>query len=202
MHQTLYVMEFLYFCAMKILQIILLIISLAGNFVLMILYLHSRWSYHKLMNKSLKEESRKDELVDKFLFEDLPVESNRDKMMLDALQKLMEEEKVYLNPSLGIEELAKMVGTNKTYLSHVINRSFQQNFPSFVNRYRVREAIRLLSDNSNFNRSIEEIGELCGYTTRQAFHSAFKKEMGITPRHFRNINRSISMPEEPTVPLA
>lgn len=180
---------------MKIFQIILLIISLAGNIVLLILYLHSRWSYHKLMNRSLKEESKKDELVDKFSFEELSVENSRDKLILDSLQKLMEEEKVYLNPLLGIEELARMVGTNKTYLSRVINNSFQQNFPAFVNRYRVRESIRLLSDSGNFSRSIEEIGEMCGYTTRQAFHSAFKKEMGITPRHFRNINRSNGLQE-------
>ena len=52
------------------------------------------------------------------------------------------------------------------------------------------EALRLLGDDQHFNDKIEVIGEMCGYSNRQVFHAAFKKEMGITPTHFRNINKN------------
>lgn len=174
---------------MKIYCYIFLALSIAVNILLIILYSHSRWSYHKLMKKSLKEEKKKDELVDRFKYDDLAPENAQDKRMLESLRKCMEEDKAYLNPNLGILDVAKMTGISKAKLSHLINTNFQQNFPAYINRYRVREAILQLSDSRNFGKTIEEIGEMCGYTSRQAFHTAFKKEMGITPRHFRNISR-------------
>lgn len=178
-----------YFCTMNIYWYILIALSLSGNILLLVLYFHSRWSYHKLMNKNLKEEEKKNTLVDKFSYENLPMEDVNDKRLFQLLQKCMEEDKAYLNPNLGLQDVAKMVGTSKSKLSHLINTAFQQNFPAYVNHYRIRESIVQLSDSRNFDKNIEEIGELCGYTSRQAFHTAFKKEMGITPRHFRNITR-------------
>ena len=73
------------------------------------------------MNKSLKEEKKKDELVDNVSFDTLKYENEQDKAILEALRQCMERDKVYLNPSLSIQDLANLIGTNKTKLSHVIN---------------------------------------------------------------------------------
>ena len=82
-------------------------------------------------------------------------------------------------------QLGTLVGTNKSRLSHVINTGLGQNYASLVNRYRVKESIQLLSDEQYFLEKLEAIGEMCGYSNRQAFHAAFKKEMGITPNAWR-----------------
>ena len=177
------------FAAMNTIFYALLALSLAANIFLLILYFHSRWSYNKIMSKNLNNERKKEESVDKISFDPLLAKEDHDKLLLQLLLKCMEEEKNYLNPSLGIQDLADLLGTSKTKLSHLINSTFQQNFPSFVNHYRVHESIPLLSDLNNFDLNIVDIGEKCGFTSRQAFHSAFKKEMGITPTHFRIINR-------------
>lgn len=42
--------------------------------------------------------------------------------------------------------MADLLGTNRTYLSQVINEQTQQNFTQYINNYRINEAIRLLSD--------------------------------------------------------
>ena len=166
-----------------------LVISIVLNVVLLILYLHSRRSYHFLMKKNLKKEKSKDELVEKVSFETASSDDAKEQQLLQSLQNAMENERLFLNPELNIMTLAKTVGTNKTTLSHIINKYLNQNFASLLNRYRIREAITLLSDAKYRDYKIEVIGEMCGYSNRQTFHAAFKKEMGITPTHFRNISK-------------
>ena len=42
-----------------------------------------------------------------------------------------------------------MLGTNRTYLSQIINEQTKQTFTQFVNGFRTKEAVRLLSDPDN-----------------------------------------------------
>ncbi len=159
-----------------------------SNVVMLILLLQSRLSYSILLKKSLKEEKKKNELVDKISFETAVSSDEHERSILRALQSSMENDKAYLNQTLTIQDLARMVGTNKTTLSHVINTCLGQNFSAMLNSYRIREAIRLLTDPQYMEYNMEAIGEMCGYSNRQVFHAAFKKEMGVTPKHFRKIS--------------
>jgi len=52
-------------------------------------------------------------------------------------------------------------------------------------KYRVEEAIRILSDDKKNKKTIEEISEMVGYNSKTAFNNAFKKLTGITPSEFR-----------------
>lgn len=174
---------------MKPICIILSILAIT-NIVTLVLFIHSRWSYRKLMLKNLQKDEQRDELVGKIVYDTTPIRDEQERKLLDSLQKCMETDKMYLNPNLNIIDLSKAVGTNKTTLSHVINTHLKQNFASLLNSYRVREAIDLLSDPKNFNEKMEVIGEMCGYNNRQVFHTAFKRVMGITPNHFRNIQKT------------
>lgn len=167
-----------------------LVLSIALNITLLIVFVHIRRVYHRMMKKSLNDEKKKNELVEKVSYEEVTTADEQERILLRYLQQAMERDKLYLDPSLDIQGLARKVGTNKATLSHVINNCLHQNFATFLNRYRIREAIQLLTDSQYANYKIEVIGEMCGYNNRQVFHAAFKKEMGITPTHFRNINRN------------
>lgn len=171
-------------------MLIALVISIALNVLLLVLTLHSRKSYHMIMRKNLRKEEVKDELVERVTYETTQQIDEQEQRILDALKRAMEDDKVYLDAELNIQKLAVLVGTNKTTLSLVINNYLHQNFATFLNRYRIREAVRLLSDSQMRNHKIEAIGEMCGYNSRQVFHAAFKREMGITPTHFRRISKS------------
>jgi len=61
------------------------------------------------------------------------------------LEKLFDEEQIYLNKGLTIWELARKLGTNRSYLSHIINTDYGQNFSAFVNSYRAPARRRLSS---------------------------------------------------------
>lgn len=174
---------------MKPVCVIILILAIT-NIVTLVLFIYSRWSYRKLMQRNLQKDEQRDELVGKVSYDTVSIRDEQERKLLDNLRKCMETDKMYLNPNLSIIDLSKAVGTNKTTLSHVINTYLQQNFASLLNSYRVREAIDMLSDPENFNKKMEVIGEMCGYNNRQVFHTAFKKVMNITPNHFRNIQKA------------
>lgn len=172
-------------------MLLALFISIALNITLMVLTLHSRTSYHLIMKKNLQKEDMRDELVEKISYETTLQTDEQERRFLNNLKSAMEDDKVYLDAELNIQKLAVIVGTNKTTLSHIINNCLHQNFSTILNKYRIREAVKLLSDERMRNHKIEAIGEMCGYNNRQVFHAAFKKEMGITPTHFRRISTDL-----------
>lgn len=169
---------------------VILLFSLVANIVLTIILFHTRKVYHLMMKKNLSEEKMKNRLVERVSYDISDPLDQQDRMVINALQLSLERDKLYLNPNLTLQDLARVVGTNKSKLSFVINNYLKQNFASLLNRYRIREAIQLLSDSRYYEYKIEAIGEMCGYSNRQVFHAAFKKAMGITPTHFRNVSKS------------
>ena len=56
---------------------------------------------------------------------------------------------------------------------------------TLVNKYRVEEAMSLLTDQRYDEHSVEEIGDMVGFAQRQSFHSYFQKYVGMTPRAYR-----------------
>lgn len=182
------------FAVMKPIYIILTVLAMS-NILFLILFIHSRWAYRKLMQKSLETEEKKNALVETASYNIEVVPDEQERRILRDLQKAMEQEKVFLDPTISVQDLAKRLGTNRTSLSHIINTHLNQNFASLLNSYRIKEAVNLLSDPQHFDDKMEAVGEMCGYNNRQVFHAAFKKEMGITPNHFRNINKRKATPK-------
>lgn len=95
----------------------------------------------------------------------------------------------YKDPSLTLDTLAKLLQTNRTYLSEAINSHYQQNFSKWLNTIRINQSKILLANPENDHYSIEGIATTVGFSSISAFNSNFKKITGITPSYFRN-NRS------------
>lgn len=142
-----------------------------------------------MMNKSMQKDSTKSNLVHGVSYENAATDDG-EKLLVEKLKSAMDNDKVYLDAGLTIERLAKIVGTSKSVLSHLINNGLNQNYATYISSYRIREALQLLSNEKYHKYKIEAIGEMCGFANRQVFHATFKKEMGITPTHFRNISKS------------
>lgn len=68
-------------------------------------------------------------------------ENENEQNMEKVLLRYFQEEKPYLNPNLSLTDVCKQIGTNRTYLSNLINNRFEMNFNSFVNGYRVKEVL-------------------------------------------------------------
>lgn len=101
------------------------------------------------------------------------------------LLQLFEIELIYKHPDLRITTIAEVIGTNRTYISRLINDDFGMNFNEFVNKYRVEEAERLLACSDHFNYTLEYIAEKSGFGNTNSFTRSFKEFNGLTPGQFR-----------------
>ena len=107
--------------------------------------------------------------------------------ILENLEKLFDDEKIYIKTDLTLNSLAKKLSTNRYYLSQVINDEFGKNYTDFINEYRIKEAMFLFSDpQKTYNLSIDGIAKEAGFWSTPRFNNAFKKFTGITPSNFRN----------------
>lgn len=117
-------------------------------------------------------------------------EENKQKIS-DCLVHLINDEKLYINPNLELSDLAARCDVPKYLLTLFLNQHYGKSFPDFINYYRIEEAKRLFEDAENQRYSVEVIAQKCGFNSRSAFYSAFKKQTGITPVHFlRHYNQS------------
>jgi AraC-like DNA-binding protein len=81
--------------------------------------------------------------------------------------------------------LAKLLQTNTRYLSAVVNSRFGMNYSCLLNEYRIKDALRLLSDKKNAEKNVEEISAMVGFANRQSFYAAFYRIVGETPNGYR-----------------
>jgi len=94
--------------------------------------------------------------------------------------------KPWLNPHLNILDVAKQIGTNRSYVSNIINDKIGCNFNQFVNNYRINEAKVLLKRTPEL--SITEVSELSGFGSVSSFLRIFKSFENYTPTEFRKKN--------------
>lgn len=109
--------------------------------------------------------------------------------MMDTLQegilaKIVMEKK-YKDKDYSAKLLAEDLNTNTRYISAVVNTRFHQNFTSFVNSYRINDAMTMLTDKRCIDLNMGEIAEMVGFANRQSFYAAFYKFQGMTPRSYR-----------------
>ena len=93
------------------------------------------------------------------------------------LSQLFEQEKLYLDSELKIWDVARRVGSNRTYVSQTINGHFRQNFAAFVNKFRVKEALEVVEENPEI--SITELAAKCGFGSATTMNRAFKEFAGV-----------------------
>lgn len=87
----------------------------------------------------------------------------------------------YRNP-IQLSDLAAALHVCKFHISHIINGRMKMNFNDYLNSLRVTEAANLLS---NRDLAITEISHLCGFNSTRTFNRAFLKQIGCTPREYR-----------------
>ena len=91
----------------------------------------------------------------------------------------------YKDKNYSAKMLANDLGTNTRYVSAVVNVRFHMNYTSFVNKYRIEEAMTILADRRYKDLNMEEVSSMVGFSNRQSFYASFYKILGITPREYR-----------------
>lgn len=114
-------------------------------------------------------------------------EEKKASLMTD-LERLLSEQHAYKQLFVTCDDLAQKLGTNRTYLSQVINSITGQTFTQYLNSFRAKEALRLLDD-ANCKLSLKEICAAVGFSSQTTFYSQIQKLTGVTPSEYRKTRR-------------
>jgi AraC-like DNA-binding protein len=159
----------------------------AGIFIILALFLFILYTRIRSKNKTLARKNL--ELTKRNTQSTSKQIKHTDKKsspeLIRQLENQLYKEKIFTNPELSEEKLAKKLNTNRTYLSENVNQHFGKSFRSVINQLRIEEACQLLSNKEFDHFSIEGIAISVGYRNLSSFNSTFKRETGITPSFFR-----------------
>jgi len=108
----------------------------------------------------------------------------RDAELFARIEYLMQTEGVYRQNDLTIERLAERLDTNRTYISRAINQQAGKAFSSYVNSYRIDEAVRRLSDVDD-DTPLKALAQMLGYNHLQTFYTSFQSAIGMPSSKYR-----------------
>ena len=123
--------------------------------------------------------------------------------MQEKIMNIIVMQKKYRDKDYSAKRLAEDLGTNTRYISAVVNVRFHMNYTSFVNKYRIDEAMSILVDKRYQDLRMEEVSDMVGFANRQSFYASFFKIMGVTPRDYKvtHLAQHPSMKKEKEKPV-
>lgn len=113
--------------------------------------------------------------------------------IMDKLNHIMLERELFLDPDLTLEQLAEITGISARKVSSAINRTGKQNFFDYINNFRVKKAVDILtlSFAQNASKSSAKLSMLdvmadAGFNSKSTFYRAFKKMTNMTPTEYQD----------------
>ena len=117
--------------------------------------------------------------------------SAADQKLVDALMRLMGDERIYRHDNVTIGTLATKLGIPEYRLRRLINQRLgYRNFNVFLNAHRIAEAKAALADPSQAEVPVITIAMDAGFQSLGPFNRAFKAITGVTPTEYRRLKVS------------
>ncbi len=101
-----------------------------------------------------------------------------------AFNRIMKDDKHYLDNELSLHNLAQKLNSNAHYLSHILNNIIKKNFYDFVNGFRVDEVKERLKNGEGEKRTLLYIALDSGFNSKASFNRIFKQNTGKTPSQY------------------
>ncbi len=121
----------------------------------------------------------------------VPETNAADQKLVDALLRLMADERIYRHENLTIGTLATKLGVPEYRLRRLINQRLgYRNFNTFLNNHRIEEAKAALADPTQVEVPVITIAMDAGFQSLGPFNRAFKATTGVTPSEYRRLRAS------------
>ena len=108
-----------------------------------------------------------------------PVPASPANQLMQRIEALMEEQRLYLNSDLKMGDVAAKLGVHQNEVSACINNCKGYSFSQFINGYRVTYAQQLLRDHPE--KKMAQVGLESGFANDTTFYRVFKSITGFTP---------------------
>jgi|SaaInlStandDraft_1057018.scaffolds.fasta_scaffold08092_2 AraC-like DNA-binding protein len=125
------------------------------------------------------------ELVRTIQVEPEPQHSKQEKIIHKLIHRIRND----LSHPWSLERFIDETGLKRTQLSQLFLHTTGQSPIAFLNRLRIEEARRLLTET---HLPITQIALSCGYTTSQYFADTFKKVARLSPSQYRQYHTTLS----------
>lgn len=100
------------------------------------------------------------------------------------INKILEKtEEAFDEPDFSIGYLSEELGYNSKYLSHIFKEKMHVSFSEYLRTMRIKHAVTLFDHGID---SVKNVAFLCGYTDPLYFSNVFKKEVGMSPKEYKN----------------
>ena len=120
-----------------------------------------------------------------------PDSGTADQRLVDALMRLMADERIYRHDNITIGALATKLSVPEYKLRRLINQRLgYRNFNVFLNNHRIEEAKAALADPSQAEVPVITIAMDAGFQSLGPFNRAFKATTGVTPTEYRRLNEA------------
>jgi AraC-like DNA-binding protein len=96
----------------------------------------------------------------------------------------MKELHPYLQPNFNLFKLSVLIDIPVHHLAYYFREEKKQSFNDFRNEWRINNAKKLIKEGKASELTMEAIGLLSGFSSRNTFLAAFKKAEGIAPAVF------------------
>ena len=95
-----------------------------------------------------------------------------------------EMDQQFLDPTISLQQLSSMAGTNTSYLSKYLN-NHKGGYSNYINSLRAQYAFGDMPKNAEIHIfTLDHIAKLYGFTSLRAFNRAFEKFLKIKPRDY------------------
>lgn len=143
-------------------------------------------NYEAIIHTIKKEMDEKNKQITLFKSSSISISDETVKNLLNNLEKF-EESNEFIKKDVTLSYLSSYLNTNSRYLSEVLKTHRNKTFSRYINSLRIKYIIKLLYTEPKYREyKIEALAELCGFSSREVFGLAFKKETGITPSYYVN----------------
>lgn len=162
---------------------LLLIFLLAGYMI----YSHRLQTKNRILYQRIRRQEHRDNLMVEAIRQIPEKDLSAELQLFMRLNELLEKEKLYTNPSLTREDLARQLGTNHTYLMEAVRNCTENlSIREYLNQIRLRYASQLLTATPRL--PIDNIWQDAGFSSRSGFYDTFRSKYGMSPGEYRNLS--------------
>lgn len=171
------------------LYVFLIVAAVAISAVVFAFYRRKNLMYRDQVRRYEEQIKREEQLRRENEASKTKKDTDKNEELFTRLENLMKHEEIWRDKDLSVEKLASMLDTNRSYISRMFS-SAGTTYNDYVNSYRIKEAVKVLSDPAD-DIPLKVLSDNLGYSSISSFYRLFQKETGVPPSHYRKESRKL-----------